>query len=506
MLHNIKLDRWQLPAHGIWFVAIVLNAGLGAILLLPHPWSDAVLLVAVAAGIGLAVLELEKIWLAWFIVFPMEHLSSELFNIHGLTVSRIFVVGLCLVVLVRYRDSRALRALVTSNGFRFFALFVIANLLAAGFTREAQPLFSALTYVEPLLFFALTYYVVQQDRGIAPKLLRAMLVCGALFAMVGLYEMATQQSVAALLNSELASIQDQYMFQVWSDRFGLGGRISSLIGQPVVASLYFAFLPILGLYYFIAYKRSRWIAAPFGMVCVLMVLATGTRGGLVALAAGLLVLLVFGLRRWKERLVSSLVMAGVVAGFLVALPNLGTYLARSVDIASGSAESRNVYGRIVLTRELFRFFQNHWFLGYGPGRFQKQAQAGIIPTVEGVRSLAGIENQYAAILVDGGVVAGMAYLVFICGVALDIVRMMRQPRWRAMGLTLFALFAAYFVFAGTEMSLTFVPNLLLMAVYGAFAAEFEFTSASRHSGAEAGMHRFQGSRAQSDPGKSRVAQ
>lgn len=450
--------------------------GFSAILLVPHPWSDALFIMAVAASVILALFQLEIVWLVWLVVLPVAHLSSDLFQIHGLIVLRILTAGLSVVALFKSRDSQILRALVRSNGFRFFGLYVLANILSALYVFQTQPLFSALTYTEPLLFFAVSYYVVCLYRDSVPKIVWAVLIGGTVLALVGFYEMATQQSVAAFLNSNLNSTRDIYMYQDISNRFGLGGRISSLIGQPVVASLYFAFLSLLGVYFFKTSGRARWLAGLFGAACAFLLLATGTRGGVVALVAGGIVLVAFGLRRWKQRIgVLALVSAALLVLLLV-LPNLGTYLVRSADVSAGTVESRNITGRIALTRAMLGFFQQHWLLGYGPGRFQKQAAAGVIPTVEGIRSLAGIENQYATILVDGGIVAGLAYLLFMSGVGWDIVRMMRQPRGRRMGVTLFALFAAYFVYAATETSIITIPNLLLMALYGAFAAKFEFAN------------------------------
>lgn len=468
-----KRHRLNLFSSRTWLTALLASLVVCAILLLPHPLSDVVLIGATAAGIGWAVIQLETVWLYFFLVFPLVNLSGNLFGIYGVLVSRILAVGLSLVVLLKYRDRPTLLALVRSNGFRFLALFILANLIAAVRVLQTYAFSFTLTYLDPLLFFALSYFVVYRNRENLPRLLSAILISGTVSVMVGFYEIATQQSVAAWLNANLNSVRDIYMYQSNSDRFGLGGRISSLIGQPVFASLYLTLLPIIGLYYFETTKRARWMAALFGVACVVLVLATGTRGGLVALTAGVFVLLVFGLRDWKQRLIALALSVGLGLLVLLALPQLGTYLVRSVDVGSATVESRNIVARISLTRELLRYFQNNWLLGYGPGLFQRQAQLGIIPTVDGIHTLGGMENQYAAILVDGGILAGLAYLLFMGGVVWDAVRMIRQPRWRMMGLTLLALFAAYFVFAGTELALIAIPNLILMAVYGAFAAEFE---------------------------------
>lgn len=456
-----------------WLVALGLTLAVCAIFLVPHPWSDGIFFGAVVASIVLALFRLEQVWLSFLLVFPLVNLSEGLFGNFWVTISRTMVLGLSLVVLLRYRDSAILRSLVHSNGFRLFALFVVVNLIAAVRVFQPYVFFFTLTYLEPLLFFALSYVIVRRNPENLPRLLSAILISGAIVVVVGFYEIATQQSVAVWLNSNLTGVRDIYMHKSNSDRFGLGGRILTLVGQPVFAGLYLALLPFVGFFYFEEYKRARWAAVLFGAACGFLVLATGTRGGIVAFAAGVVTLGLVGLRQWKHRLIAFLLIIGLAGLLLLALPNLRTYLISSAEIDSGSAAARNVVARIALTRELLRYFQNNWLLGYGPGLVQRQAQLGIIPTAEGIDTLGGMENQYAAILVDGGILAGAAYLLFMCGVVWDAVRMLRHARWRRMGVTLLALFAAYFVFAGTELAVIPAANLVLMAVYGAFMAAFE---------------------------------
>lgn len=456
-----------------WLTAIVLTLLLSAILLLPFPWRDVMLFATFLAAIGLAWFDLDETWLGFLMVLPLVRLSGGLFQNNGLILSRLIVVGITIVLVVKQRDAPALRAVLRSNGFRWFGLFVLANVIAALAVFKAESVFTALTYLEPLLFFAVSYCLVRMNPAIERRIVSALVVGGVILGVVGLYEITTQQSVASVLYPILKAGIDVYLYGANSDRFGLGGRISSLIGQPVNTSIYFAFIIIAALYHFFVHERPRWIAAPIVIIGGVLVLATGTRGGLLGLAAGLLLLAALGPRTWRERLVVAGVLVGGALLTVLLLPKMASYLADSTAVGRDVAAARNITGRIALTLELLRIFREHWLLGYGPGLVQKQAMAGILPTVEGIKTLGGIENQYATILADGGIVAGVAYLGFMVSAVWQAIQIFREPRWRAMGLTLLALFAAYFVFAATETALTSIPNLVLMAIFGAFAAQFE---------------------------------
>lgn len=456
-----------------WLAGITLSLVLSGILLLPYPYRDAMLVAVFLAALVGTWFQPDETWFAFLLLLPLVHLSGGLFQNVGLILSRMIVVGMAIVLLVKHRDTPALRALAFSDGFRFFGVFILANLIAAAHTLQTSPFVTTLTYLEPLLFFALSYYLVRRNPANTERFVSALVIGGGIAAAVGLYEIATQQSVGGLLNPALKPMLDGYLVWDGSDRFGIGGRISSLIGPPAISSLYFVLILIVTLYQITTAKRARWLVVPTVIVGVVLILATGTRAALLALAAAGLVVAVPLLRTWRQRLVAAaVVVSGVALAFLL-LPKLGTYLVASLDVVGGGTASANVTGRIALTMELLRIFRANWLFGYGPGLVQKQAAAGILPTVPGIKSLGGIENQYATILADGGILAGLSYLLFMVGALWEGLRVFRDPRWRAMGLTLLALLVTYFVFAATEMMLTILPNLVLMAIFGAFAARFE---------------------------------
>lgn len=477
-----------------WVMLFFGAISLSALLLLPQPYRDVMVTAAVVGAVVLSFKRLASVWLGVLALLPLIRLSGELFGWNGVTASRLLVISLAsiafVIPLMKFgitklaQDARGqespLRAemqnfiaLAQTNGGKFFGLFVVVNVLSALHVASVPAFFVAMTYLEPLLFFALSFVLVWQRRIAAADILRAILWGALLVAGVALYEWMTQQAVSAWLNPNLKNMLEVYLYGFDSNRFGLGGRLGSLIAQPVVASLYWVLVLILALYYFRAHARAKWIQAAWGLVCLALLLVTGTRAGLLALAAAFVVYWVLGLRTLRRRIFALNAAAVGALTLALALPTLTDYLVATFTLDTTSNAPRNVHWRVAITGGLLQIFQANWLLGYGPGLVQKQAAAGEIPKIDGEYSLGGLENQYATILADGGIVAGGAYFLFMLGTIQDAWQMFCAARWRARGVVLFALFAAYFVFAVTEMMLIEIPNLLLMAVYGAFMADVQ---------------------------------
>lgn len=449
---------------------LVAAALLTVTLRLPQPYRDGLLAAFVVACAALALYQFPAVWLGVLTLLPLVRLGGELFQVNGVTLSRLLVGVLTLVCLYHYTRRGVLRALVRTNAIRWFGLFILVNLVSAAAVLSPSAVFTTLTYLEPFLLFALTFAVVQQRALTFEDVLRALLVGASLVAAASAYEFVTQQPVGALLNPAHKQMLETYMYGYDSNRFGLGGRISGLIAQPVYASLYWVLALCIAVYEFRTYAHARWWQGASIAAALFFLVLSGTRGGMLALAAAVGVWLWLGLRTMRQRL---LVLGAVGAGAVLAallLPGMIAYLGASLDLRGETIENRNVLWRIAVTGGLLQVFADHWLLGYGPGVVQKLSAAKQFPRVNGRYPLGGLENQYATILADGGIVAGLAYLLFMLGVVQDCARLLRAPAWRTRGVLLSALFAAYFVFAATGMSITEIPNLLLMAVYGALMA------------------------------------
>lgn len=454
--------------------AVFTGAGgvcLALLLLLPVPYQDVLLVAAVIVCAMFAARHFETVWLAVLTLLPLIRLSGELFGLNGVTLSRILTTTLAIVFVFTVRERAVLHSLWRTNGLRWFGLFVIVNLVAAIYVFSAAAVLTALSYTEPLFWFAITFGLVRAGRVTTRDVLRALLLGAVFVALGGVYEWATQEALGKLFDPALKGSLDVYMSGYDSNRFGLGGRVSSFIAQPVNASLYWVMILCLAIYYFKHWTRARWAQAAWVVTALFFLLLSGTRAGMLALAAAWLVWVVFGLQNARQRAFALVITSGAALGLVLVAPTLGNYLRASLEPNPDAIAARNVIWRVAVTGGLLQVFSNQWLLGYGPGMIYRMAVARQLPRVNGRYPLGGMENQYASILAETGIVGGLAYALFMFGVVQDGARMLRDAVFRAQGVLLLALFAAYSVFAATSWAVTVIPALFLMAVYGALVAE-----------------------------------
>lgn len=462
--------QWNVVTRRTLFTVAV-GVCLALLLLLPVPYQDVLLVAAVIVCAVFAALHFEAVWLAVLTLLPLIRLSGELFGLNGVTLSRILTTTLAIVFVFTVRERAVLHSLWRTNGLRWFGLFVMVNLVSAIYVFSAAAVLTALSYLEPFFWFAITFGLVRAGRVTTRDVLRALLFGAVFVALGGVYEWVTQQPLGKLFDPALKGLLDVYMSGYDSNRFGLGGRVSSFIAQPVNASLYWVMIGCIAIYYFKNWTRARWAQAAWIVTALFFLLLSGTRGGMLALAAAWLVWVVFGLQNARQRAFALVITGGAALGLVLLFPTLGNYLRASLEPNPDAIAARNVIWRVAVTTGLLQVFSNQWLLGYGPGMIYRMAAARQLPRVNGRYPLGGMENQYASILAETGIVGGLAYALFMFGVAQDGARMLRDAVLRAQGVLLLALFAAYFVFAATSWAITVIPILLLMAVYGALVAE-----------------------------------
>jgi O-antigen ligase len=346
-------------------------------------------------------------------------------------------------------------------------LFILANVLSGSYTGRIESVFRALTYLEPLLFCVLTYAIVRHDPENLRRVLRGIVVGGTLVGALGMSELVTQKSVLAELG---IATQEHLLIYLADDRYGLGGRIVSVIGQPVYTGMYFALWLIITIAYIAQYVavRRRALLVIVAIIGLALVLATGSRGPILALLPMLLAFLFLSRRRGRA-LIPTILLVGMAALVLYQLlPNLFDFFRDSFAIDQQTGASINLIGRLNLTGAMLDIFRQNPTLGFGPGLIQQGGLQG----EAGFEGLAGLENQYATILADGGLLAGSMYLLFMGAVFASLLRMRGHPKAaiRNMGMMTLLLFVYYFVVVASATTLTVVVNLLLMAIYGAVLA------------------------------------
>jgi O-antigen ligase len=219
-----------------------------------------------------------------------------------------------------------------------------------------------------------------------------------------------------------------------ADRYGLGGRISSLFAQPVYAGIGFFIYGVMLAFYVAMYKPKvpRVVCVALAAAGSLLMFMTGSRGPVLALIPTIFAFVLFRQRRnLLARGRNALLLLAVVAGLAYTLasvdllPGVKDYWERSFNLTSW--ESSGLSGRIDLTNTLLEAFKENPILGFGPGMIQKQAFAGSARFA----GMAGLENHYAVILADGGLVAAAMYLLFIVGVYVLLIRRLTFEGGRA---------------------------------------------------------------------------
>ncbi len=453
---------------------VIVIAGVVAILLifrLPEVARDIAFVTVAVVGFGLAFRYFAQIWMLVLGTLPIIQLQGSLFGVAKVSAIRFLLMGLTLVFLLLRKPRGYWTVLTRRVGVLALGLFIFANILSAVHLGQADAVFRSVAYSEPFLVFMLTYYMVRQDPGNARRVLRALVIGGLCVCILGIVEFMLQQSILDVLGVSYSGTEDPRTYLL-EDRYGLGGRISSTFIQPVYAATGFFIYTLVSAFYLIIYKPKfpRFLVVLAPIFGVFLVLITGSRGPLVALVP---TTLAFTLLVGSKRAVLAVIGVAVVLFGLSAydvLPGLRAYWTESINLSS--QQSANVFGRVDLTTMLLDIFKENPVLGFGPGMIQKLGFGG---SGEFAR-LAGLENQYAVILAEGGILAGSTYLLFMLAVFGHLLKVRRTSQgldlkyWGLMSLVLFT-----YVFAGAAFANFLVGPVLntVMAIYAVTVAGYE---------------------------------
>ena len=465
---NFKDLNWQNSFFWLRFFLFPFIVGL---LALADPWRSLLYLLAFLAFFLYALYSWSKAWLIVLFLIPLQEMAPPLFNQPKLLPHRFLLILAAAALLLKIcrveeHNLKSILHLFLQPGFLTFALFVLANMLSALYNRSLDAVLRSLTYTEPLFYFALTWIWINSEKNNLSRLLGNFVLAGFWVQIIGLMEMATQKSIRRLLGIPSSTPWEE-LFAI--NRFGLGGRISSTLSHPVYAGLYFLFLLLISIYFFSHFKpRHKFLLLILIPLNLLLLLATGTRAVIICFFLSLLVLAI-SFRPQKRILIPILtsLLTGLIFVFFL-FPQIPLYFQKSFKLVPGVQESANLRHRLVLTKTFLDIFAQKPIFGNGPGLIQKEALKEGSP----LKGMSGIENQYAIILADGGLLAGLAYLAFILAVFWEISRLGQLCSEQDIYLGrafLLASFVAYFFFVITETCLTQAPNYVLMSLFGALS-------------------------------------
>ena len=248
----------------------------------------------------------------------------------------------------------------------------------------------------------------------------------------------------------------------WDRSLARSGRVSGSLGNPNLMGSLAAALPPLAVGYAV-YRSWRGsilaaVAASSVLLCGLVVVASGTRGSLLGLGAGSLVLLALLFRRIGRGKALAILLILVAGAVLVFLP----MRARLGELAGGEGGTLTV--RRVIWSGAARAFLERPVLGWGPGSFQKVFPEFRDPhyhTMGVSHNTLHAHCEYLELLMDSGLVGALLWAGLAVSLAL---RRRRSGGLDGVGVGMLAAVAALLTEALVSVALRWPPSALLLAL------------------------------------------
>lgn len=435
--------------------------------------------------IGLAILLLSCLdftygLAAWLVFLPIVVSIRGFEGLEILPMERVFNALLFGVALIKIGGNWS--KIPGTSLFVYYLLFLFAVLLSAIFSdMPLASLARTLTFMAPLMMGVMVLAAVMDKEYSLQVIMRAMIIGFAITIGYGIVELIFQKNM--LLAMEVLPWDEDYMSEV---RFGISGRISSFVGQPIYAALYlFIMLPVI-MFYKKHYNENYTIKLLYLVLIILgiiMIILTGSRSVMLPLAVFPLLFLIYS---YGKKIFKTKWLYYYIFGFLllmVLLPKeLLNFIIESFEVVDqlNIAATSALYTRLELSEFFYELVKEQVFGGYGPGFIQRMAAS-----VGMFWSLRGMENQYAALLVESGVIGFLAFMVFIIQAIKMSVATCRDKNsltsdWAVMTSSIFSLVMV--IALSLYIVNTFIMNYLM--IYLAILMALKAQSASGVNGFE----------------------
>jgi putative inorganic carbon (HCO3(-)) transporter len=310
---------------------------------------------------------------------------------------------------------RAAGAGLAFVGFMFASVAVASDRTMAGF--------ELFLLAQLLLLFVYVASTVRSEREL--RFVAVLLLSG--LALESLVALAIYASGGGFDVAGLASHHGHAAQQAGGTR-----RVGGTVGSANEAGSYFAFLTVVALALFLTSeeRRLKRLALGSGILGLVALVATLSRGGWIAFLVGSSVLL-FGLRAPRHLRVPRKALVGVAVTFLLALaPLSGVVSARVMGSDHGAAA-----GRVPLMELAWRMIGDHPLQGVGANNFvvalPHYADASF--SRDWVTT---VHNKYLLVWSEAGIGALVAFLLFIATTIRRGWRGRHQPERLRAGLSL----------------------------------------------------------------------
>jgi O-antigen ligase len=310
-----------------------------------------------------------------------------------------------------------------------------------------------------LVLFYLLLIILIRDSRIMKKLFLVILVGAVIAGCMGIYEVATGVNILELRWGKDAV--ESAAFGTLTQRVLLKGavgearveqlahRVLGLSGNPDFHA-HSMIMPSMLLLLLISLSRS-WLARIAGcaafVIFLVNILASGARGGLIALALGFIVFLIF--QKIKRKGLIATIAGGAVlifiAIFFVAAPP------SAYERFAFAADTETIAFRVGLSKMAIAMIEDHPFLGVGTGNFLTEYNRYIVASVP--RSPLWTHNCFLQVWAENGIFGFLSYLGLYIFAAINALRVWRKSRDRFIkgaAATVFAIVVCYFFYAGID--------------------------------------------------------
>lgn len=303
---------------------------------------------------------------------------------------------------------------------KWYLIFFILSVLSALFSEiPVESLMRAFTYLEPFVWLIVGFTIVQISHP-ARSLKRILIGIFIGFILVCLYSIVEFSFQRNFLIDFGIIDKGVYIDEV---RFGISGRLTSSIGQPVYTAIYLLVILII-IYYYIKHvaqqKITKFILYVFMALGFLIIVFTGTRAAYVGILLFPLIFLLLNRNYYKIRKIIPIYFVILLFTLIILPSTFPSYLTESFNIGSYNVSNANVLSRISLTNRMLQIFTLSPIIGFGPGYIQKQF---FLYHNYNFSDLIGAENQYSTLLVENGILGFIAFICFI----IFVIRALLKP-------------------------------------------------------------------------------
>jgi len=355
------------------------------------------------------------------------------------------------------------------NTYIYFIIFSIISGLLSLYPLEA--VYRAITWVVPYLCIIFSIVISYNFEDGFDRINKTIILSSLIVLLFAIQEIITQTHILY----DLGFTRSYSVSYILEKRFFSLGRVSSFIGQPVYTAFYFLVILTLALFYYRSSSRNRKIYyLIFSIIIFITSILTGTRAILISHFTFIILYFVLFNRYYKLKIILGLVLVGII--LYLSLPKISNelfYLNESFTMSTYTEKNANFIQRIELSNRLINLAGQNILFGFGPGIIQKMAFGDYLSYNFQFEGLAGLENHFAVILADTGLIGFIFYMFFIFkNFRFIIISKSKINKLMYYREILLALLPAFFIGSFTVYNLSSVPMLILLLMVGNYYGKF----------------------------------